>query len=102
MRWWFIALVLVLVWWLFHRHLTRRARKLGLPGLGGLGHGAGPKPPCGCGGTTPAGGPLPSSPTASGNQTLPTSAGGTLPSNVDEENGPAAIAAMAPDMGIFQ
>ncbi len=103
MRWWLLIVALVLAWWLWHRHLTRRARKLGLPGLGSVGPGS-VKAPCGCGGdsaSTPAGGPVPSSPTASVNQTLPASTGGTLPSQVGD-GGPAALALPTPNMGLFQ
>lgn len=103
MRWWFILLALVLAWWLLHRHLSRRARRIGFGSLGAVRPGGTKAAPCGCDAadSTPAGGPLPSSPTSSVNQTLPASTGGTLPSNVGD-GGPAALALPTPDMGLFQ
>lgn len=100
MRWWLILLVVLgLLWWLGHRNLCRRARRLGVKGgLGGVGAVA--RPSCGPPERTLAGGPLLNSPTSSGSHITP-AAVGTIPTDVSDE-GPAAVPPPIPDMGLFQ
>jgi hypothetical protein len=105
MRWWVIAfVVLAVLWWLGHRHLNRRVRKLAAAGA--LGPAA--KAACGCGGAAAvaaAAGSLGSnispsvntaaSQTSGGNQISPSPVG-TLPTSVGDD-GPAAVPVWNPN-----